>query len=530
MYNILAADDENLTIQYLKMNIPKLLEGWSVTGEASNGCEALEIMKNHDFDLIITDIKMPVMDGLDFCKKLYENKFKGKIIILSGFEEFDFAKRAISYGVVDYLLKPIVKQELIKTILKIENSLKKEREMESEQKYLKTLSDNSAESVIKTFLKSIISDSEAEIKSLYPLISKMNICPVNWKYLVLLFKINIFDLIKAGIDINKISSLQNKLNSIACDAIKSNSNYVVFYDQSGNTCILLKYDNEKNLKEICSNIFKKVKEAFCKDTKISINGAAGTIQNNIFQLDISYEAAESRMNGSFFSLSNDLIFDDTADLSLKDINNTLDLIKSSILENNRTNCSMFLARYVEKIEKLDKDSLILYGIYLINSINSLYSGNNLFKEKALALLNKLSKEKIKISKEDFIDIFSQISFIIKNNNQMNYKINDLDIISKSVNYIYHHYAEPLSLESIADSLSISPSYLSFLFHKAKGESYMKFLTRIRMEQAGKLLRTNPNLKIYTIAESVGYISVKHFSFIFKNFYNMTPGEYRKRQE
>lgn len=527
MYNLMVVDDENLTIEYMKINIPKLLPNWTVTGEASNGTQALDVMRTQDFDLIITDIKMPVMDGLDFCKILYQNNYHGKIVILSGFEEFDFAKRAISYGIVDYLLKPIVKQELIKTILKIEDSLIKEREKDAEKKYLKTLSDNSEESVIRTFLKSVISNSEAEIKSLYPLINRMNISLGNCKYLILLFKINEFDLIKKGIAINKFSSMQHKLNSIACDIVKSQSNYVAFYDQQGNTCLLLKCENEENIKEISCNIFSEISQIFYKKTEINIIAALGTIQNNIFQLDMSFESAEDRLNNHFFSISNELISNDAVDKSINDINNTLDLIKSSILENNKVNCNLFLTRYVEKIEKTDMDDLILYGIYLINSINSLYSNNAAFKVKALTLLNKLSKEKEKMTKEDFIDIFSKISFFIKNNNPDIKEIDDLDIISKSVNYIYRHYAEPLSLEQIADNFCISPSYLSYLFHKAKGESYMKFLTRIRMEQAGKLLRTNPNYKIYTIAESVGYVSVKHFSYIFKNFYNMTPGEYKK---
>lgn len=103
-----------------------------------------------------------------------------------------------------------------------------------------------------------------------------------------------------------------------------------------------------------------------------------------------------------------------------------------------------------------------------------------------------------------------------------------DIVQKAKEYIYVHYREPLSLALIAEKIGVSSSYLSNIFHKSVGESYIKFLTRVRMEQAEKLLKSTPPYKVYDISERVGYISVKHFSFIFKKYFKISPGEYQEK--
>jgi two-component system response regulator YesN len=101
------------------------------------------------------------------------------------------------------------------------------------------------------------------------------------------------------------------------------------------------------------------------------------------------------------------------------------------------------------------------------------------------------------------------------------------LIKDAKDFIYSHFAEPISLSQIADSLHVSPNYLSKIFHEIVGESYIKFITRIRMEYAARLLKSNSNEKISNVAEKAGYYNWKHFNFVFKEYYNMTPSEYQK---
>lgn len=112
MYNVMVVDDEPLVREFLKETIPNLNNRFAVTADAMDGHEAFEIIMGHPIDLVITDIKMPVMDGLELCKRIRERYPDMQIIIISGYDDFSYAKKAIQYRVSEYLLKPIINEEL----------------------------------------------------------------------------------------------------------------------------------------------------------------------------------------------------------------------------------------------------------------------------------------------------------------------------------------------------------------------------------------------------------------------------------
>ena len=101
------------------------------------------------------------------------------------------------------------------------------------------------------------------------------------------------------------------------------------------------------------------------------------------------------------------------------------------------------------------------------------------------------------------------------------------IVSQAEHYIHTNYAQPISLALVAEKIDVSPNYLSSLFHKELGESYSKYVTRVRMEHAKRIMKENPGLRIYEIVNQVGYVSVKHFSYVFKQLFGVTPGEYQQ---
>jgi len=127
-----------------------------------------------------------------------------------------------------------------------------------------------------------------------------------------------------------------------------------------------------------------------------------------------------------------------------------------------------------------------------------------------------------------LKIFKELVNILKKNPiELVEKPEEIDYIAKAKNYIYIHYSEPISLALVAEKVCVSASYLSSIFHEKVGESYIKFLTRVRMKQATRLLKIKPNLKIYGVARKVGYVSVKDFSYIFKKYFGQTPGKYQE---
>ena len=105
-----------------------------------------------------------------------------------------------------------------------------------------------------------------------------------------------------------------------------------------------------------------------------------------------------------------------------------------------------------------------------------------------------------------------------------------NLVKNAEEFIFDHFAEPISLSQIADVLSVSPNYLSRIFHEVSGESYIKYLTRIRMEYAAKLLKTGLGIRVLDVAEKCGYYNLKHFNFVFREYYNMTPREFQKSKD
>lgn len=169
MYSVMLVDDEKLTLEYLKMTIPQQDPDWQVTALCSDGIEALEWLSSHQSNLIITDIKMPEMTGLELSRKVKELYPNQKIMILSGYDEFKFAQQAIQYGVRDYLLKPISLGDLKKSLSQIKTLLEREKmEMQAYSRLLK-MSENGKRQLAARFIKAVIDRAEPETRSLYPL-------------------------------------------------------------------------------------------------------------------------------------------------------------------------------------------------------------------------------------------------------------------------------------------------------------------------------------------------------------------------
>lgn len=530
MYNLMIVDDEPLTREYFKLNIHKLDERWEVVAEAMEGSEALEILDKLNIDLVITDIKMPVMDGLELCKVVSEKYPNIKLVILSGYDEFDFARQAVKYGVVDYILKPIVKEELKSMLGKVAKVLDEQKSRNLYLKALENLSDDAKNQIIKNFLKAVVLKSNVEVKYLYPLLYKWNVSLIESEGVIMILQIDEYLIFKKDLPFSDIHALKLILSQVTEDAIKDEKYCKAFFDNDGNTVLLISGEESENLDEKCIYIFQKIFNEFKNETNITISGACGIPVSDVLQLDSSYKSANDMLIKCLFSENSKLFKIDNSEEFIKcqeRLNEIIFSVKAGFINKNEKDFITSLYRYTEFINKLDISLVLKFGIYLIKICAKFFGEENLeqslniLKKGILDLKDNLSKEKIVQIYKNSIEILDE-SFI----NESLKDVDDEDIISKAKQYIYMHYSEPLSLEMIADKLCISPAYLSNIFHSETGESYIKFLTRIRMEEAAKLLKQKPTIKIYEVSRRVGYVSDKHFSYVFKKYYGITPGEYQ----
>jgi two-component system response regulator YesN len=535
MYRILVVDDEPLTKEYMKKNIPLIDSRFIVTCEAMEGTEALTILKNEKIDLIITDIKMPLIDGLELSKEVSENYPDIIIVILSGYDEFEFAKKAMRYGVKDYLLKPLIKEDLRNVLVNVAMDIEKINTKKFLHNTLLSLSEDSKKQISRNFLKAVVSESNMDIRIMYPILFKMKVSLIESEGTILLIKINEDSLLKKSISINDINLFNFILIEIATEEGEKFDSSTAFFDKDDNVAILIKIDEKDNYFKKAVRLFSLVSSAFTKKTGLTLSLGIGEPENDVLQMEVSYKKAYTMLYFSFLNGIVALPTDNNTDIvtaikNLQTIDKIIRSIQSGIIDDNELLFLLSIAKYVEHIEIVSINSPLRYGIYLINSLKHLlpYLTEELF-EKSYSILKPLQDyEKVSLTKDFILSVFNKVIYsLAKGSLESKNHLNENDIVTKAKEYIYLHYSEPISLALLAEKISVSMSYLSSIFHKSMGESYIKFLTRIRMEEATNLLKITPRIKILEISEKVGYVSSKHFSCIFKSYFNITPGDYQE---
>lgn len=530
MYKLLVVDDEPLTREYLQRNITSIDERWEVCGEAADGVEALEFLSCNKVDLVVTDIKMPEMDGIKLAENISGLYPQLKVVILSGYDEFAFAREAMRFGVKDYLLKPIVSQELQSVLKKISKQIENEQNKELAFKALSNLSNDYKDQIVKNILKAIISNSNVEIKALYPLMHKLKINIIDSEGIIMLLSLDKEKVLEKLIPPSEISAFNYILAQTATEVVEETMSGYVLLDDIENIVIFLTAENGEEVLKKCNEAYSTISDFISRHTGLTVTCSIGSPQIHLLQLNVSYAEALDVISGKVTAGTGILhSFVDKRNCTgkLYTLQRIVSSIKSGLLDNNGIACRVSIQDLIEQMEDFDLPTVLRYGVYLIDSMVQL-------RKDHPAELVELSYKTLQgiaydngITKEKAINLFNEIVKLYQANPlSVNSPEDSQSIIARTKDFIYSHYSEPISLAQISEHLNISSCYLSSIFHKFTGESYIRFLTRVRMEQAAKFLRQVPAVKIYEVSEKVGYVSVKHFSYVFKQHFGMTPGEFQ----
>ncbi|WP_419886038.1 response regulator transcription factor [Paenibacillus sp. B-A-8] len=525
MYNVLVVDDEVYTRNFLKTQIPLLDKRFVVTGEAGNGLEALSFLQEHKVDLVITDIKMPRMDGLELSNKIYEINKKQHIVILSGFEEFDFARKALSFGVKDYLLKPIIKSQVKEVLERIADL----RDLEIQEGYqyqdLVSLNSETTDTVIRKFFQSIIMDAGVEIKSLYPILHRLKINLFDGIGNIAVLSLNQEDSLVKSVQYQDIELYKYILFDICKEQLESTSNAWAFVDIYQNTCIFFTSDDQIALNHQMKLFVTEIESKMQHTIGVTISHAHGSMVLDLLSLKSSYaEALKMLLKASFSSSAihdNKIWFEGFSQfiLQIKSIGQTKD--RHKIIEQ--------LTQWYRTHGNMEKSNVVRFMLYCLESLTEDVTENKIVDAyQFLAEQLKTLDESVEFDK--LIQLQANMILSIYDNGSdseiLSLPISKDAILAQNIKeYISANYAEPLSLPMLADKFQLNPTYISHLFHKHIGEPYVKFLNRTRIEQASKLL-ANPSYKVYNVADEVGYISVKHFNYVFKQYFDMTPTEFQ----
>lgn len=528
MYHTLIVDDEPLMRKYLGDNLSKICGYFQVTGIASDGLEAVELIQNQHFDLVITDIRMPEMDGINLAKYIFDAGLKTKVAIISGYNEFEYARLAIKYNVSDYLLKPLNDSQVRETLLKIKAEMDKDVLRDHMQSPI--LYQNASVMELKTsLLSAIIYKENPLIQNLFTLVEKHNISFTDKFYTLLLISIDDLYLLLKEKTFSDNTSYSLKLYQ-HCRSYCLQNNLTAIKDDYGNSIILLTDDSEEKFTDIVTKLYSSIQQEW-PYKQIKLIASYGNIVKDMLNLATSYEKATQSLA---LILKNET----------SPISSSYYISQSQFIQKLNTICDSLAYNYIAKNWDKARSDLLLYvrlfsvpitiaqflrfGTHLIRFLSRRC---NIKSDRMISAFQELTDHIDEWINSQYQDTDSAHAILLRVYKALDQEdsfriIPETTLITESAKeYICTHYQEQISLSQVAEYLNVTPSYLSDLFHKNIGEPYTKFITRIRMEQATLLLKSNPNEKIYKIANKTGFVSAKHFNSVFKKYYGVTPTEY-----
>ncbi|MCP1103049.1 two-component system response regulator YesN [Aequitasia blattaphilus] len=513
MYRILIVDDEFLVRLGLKTTIDWEANGYEVVGEASNGKEAMEMVHRLNPDIVLVDIKMPVMDGLEFMKKVRETNQEVSFIILSNYGDFKYAKDAMKMGVSQYMLKSEINGEIL---LKTLESVLTEREV-------KGVRPDQSEQKKKEYLKDIFSKIHGngnyrleELKAPKEGVFK------EARYITMKMYCN-----ESFLNDKSKDMLQNMLISLIEDAFVDSAIFETTIQKNFYVMVVYPVERQQDIENYCKEkgefIKRKIKHYFDVALKggISLTGKADTLPE-------LFKQAETSRQLCFFGEKNFEIYNSSMDSEMStDISYSVSIAKiSEYMANNDT---AGMKEYVEAVvqELIQARAYFQMRHVFIDFLSIAKSYIKQLKDEDMATaLKKLDYDNwycLDSAREVLDYIVAIYTNIVdaKNKSRPGYNAS----VQKTILYIEKNYKDNITLEDMADYVGISKNYLSMLFKQETGQNLVTYLNQIRIEKGKKLLQTT-NYRIYEVAEQVGFGSPYYFSKMFKEITGMQCKEYR----
>jgi len=531
MLKIFLVEDEFVIREGIKNNIDWKAHGYEFCGEASDGELAFPMIQKLKPDIVITDIRMPFMDGLVLSRLIKKEMPWIEIIILSGYEEFGYAKEGIKIGIAEYLLKPISSEDLLKEIdilaVKIEE---KRKEREIREKYIREIEENFMKER-KDLFQYLVTGSKS-VAELLEIADKAAMDLSSLWYNIVLIKIqsmyHAYDEYS-----NSIIEIEEKIKAFIDEA-----QVLVFDRNLEGKALLFKADSKEELDILQNNYLSRVKNVLKNYEHVRYFGGIGTPVDRLSELPSSFESA-SHAFAHRYLVPQSLIL------------NSGEMEERAYLDKEEFNISNINPRQIDrsKIREFlkvgDKEEAIYFVDEFFKNLGSNVIKSGIFRQYIIMdtyfcvvdFVEGLQISKDEIDPPDVTSgalqsqegVMEYIVRIIEKALELREKTASNrygDIVNEVMRYIEENYAdEELSLNLLASHVNFSPNHLSMIFSQQTGQTFIKFLTDFRMNKAKELLRCTGK-RSSVISMEVGYKDPHYFSYLFKKTQGMTPTQYR----
>ncbi|MCR5099734.1 MAG: response regulator [Butyrivibrio sp.] len=524
-YKCLLVDDEENVITAIIQKIDWESIGFETPKIAHNGLEALDLAEEENVDVVMTDIQMPYMDGLELSKEL-KRLYPGiRIIVFSGFNEFEYAKEAIKFEAEEYILKPINADELLEVFTKIRNSLDKQRE---ETQSIKKLSKYYAESLPilqENFYGELVSGRIAADR-IDELLLNYQIDLKGPYYETLLIHVSRSESIKG---LNPLL-LNISVERLARERLGEKFDGK-FFSYHGDIAMIAQMKDSKDVIELTD-----ISDSFCRLSKV-VCKAVVTVGIGLVVTDLS-DICES-MNRAGKALTYRSVYGTGKAINIMEIESEDVQINYYTGDQERSFEEILNRIQLGKEIDIDKevdDYILTYGVKY-NSINGyeFFTIDTMNKVYHFIVENRLNIDEIFVDrtistilpdkqefKENLVEILKKIKELIGNGRNMGL----ISFAGKAQKYVRDNYSdENITIDKVCSQLGVSAAYFSTVFKKETGKTFVNYLTDYRMEKAARLLKETDE-KTYMIASKVGFSDPNYFSYVFKRQFGVSPSKYR----
>lgn len=535
MLKVFLVEDESIVREGLRDNIPWEQYGYRFVGEASDGEMALSMIQKLKPDVLLTDIKMPFMDGLSLSRIVHQEFPDMKIIIISGYDDFEYARQAIQVGVEQYLLKPITRANLQKVLSELKVKIELEREQRNYQEKYQAESREHEQFVRTNFFIKVF-EGRMPVQEIYEEAGKLSLKLNSPCYNLLMLKLQER---RGGENSGYESEEFARKREELLHYFLRYPEYLTIRWNINTYCILVKSGTEQ-VREFTQRCLDNI-ERICKPTEEIFEwyAAVGEPVERLSLLAECYEGVSHLFAYRFLMPEVHIFTKEVAETyvprevsgKIGDIDSAKvdpELIRDFLARGNREEIGDFVNNYLLGIQEAVKSRLFQnYLAFHIHFAAMAYVESLGYDKKELLAL--LGEEQIQEVNLGFEELSAYIRRILEAAMELRDRESDNQsrrILKKALEYIEDNYQqESLSLNSAANEVGVSANYFSAIFSQAMQLTFVEYVTQKRMEKAKKLLRQTEKHS-GDIALEVGYKDPHYFSFVFKKTQGCTPREYR----
>ncbi len=530
MYKVLLVEDEAIVRVALKSLIDWQANGFDLKFEATNGKQALEILEQYpDIDIVITDINMPIMDGISLIKEIQNSSLDPSIIVLSAYDDYSIVRNAFKLGAYDYIVKSEMDTD------EILNLLRKIKDHKEENTKKLTTTYSRFEKAI--FLKEILEETDIDkiqfIKKRYQVqINRKNI-------VVCSLLIDNFESVKERYQQDNLNSFSKGIVEIVVQVLEKveNSEFIIISPNEYALIVCFDENSELIIYEQIEQVLMHIRHNVFHYMDITFSAGISYIFSGLEELkDIYTEALANAKYRFVLGKGKNIYSKDIVRINKcqkENITQFKDILIEGLNENNKDKIMKGLKDILDKVDvgrEVEKNEITAYYMELLYTIiyflnENSYEKKNIFEHNT-NFLSKVYTFDTKVEMDKWI--YNLVG------NLIDYMLDCLDhhnspIIKRAKEYVQLNYMKKITLLEISEHLNLSEGYFSGFFTQKEGENFSQYLTKYRIEKAKNLLKYSDQ-KIYEICSAVGYENVEHFSRIFKKIVSTSPKRYRNNSK